>query len=452
MYHGQNISRKCNVRDSIPLLFTPPKVKDRQIKRIKENKRLIEDKVSNDDFLNDQVEDFSRVADGTLENKDTEDEAAATTSESPRAIIIELVHQKTEGPQLEKLSKEEASIKEFVAVHEEPTSGNNELETEGPQLEKLSKEEASIKEYVAVHEEPTNGNNELETEGPQLEKLSKEEASIKEYVAVHEEPTSGNNELETEGPQLEKLSNEEASIKEYVAVHEEPTNGNNELETEGPQLEKLSNEEASIKEYVAVYEEPTSGNNELECCSINTLPIVKLPVLLAIQDIEIDILHAVELPVPLEKIKKVEWTVQSLDVQVHPPSTKALLKGELTANIEFLQDNEAYSFHDLILEIPLDKVMEVHWLYPPELSNIQQKEYLFKGKDPLHTQSHYERIQKFTDPLYYNLKHLSFVWHQDVLFENQTQMIQFQGTVTLSIHLFQNQLINLNTKQPSFRF
>ena len=69
-------------------------------------------------------------------------------------------------------------------------------------------------------------------------------------------------------------------------------------------MEKLSNEEASIKEYTAIHEEPTRGNNELECCSLNTLPIVKLPILLAIQDIEIDILHAVELPVPLEKIYK----------------------------------------------------------------------------------------------------------------------------------------------------
>ena len=122
-----------------------------------------------------------------------------------------------------------------------------------------------------------------------------------------------------------------------------------------------------------------------------------------------------------KKYIKIEWSVQSLDVQVHLPSTKALIKGELTANIEFLLNNGTYSSHHLILDIPWDKVIEVHWSYPPDLSSIQHKEYLFKGKDPQNIHTHYERIQKFTEPIHYNLKNLSFIWHQDVLFENQNK-------------------------------
>lgn len=309
MIHGQNISQICNVRNSIPLLFTPPKLKDRQIKRDKDNLVRIEIQVSKDN-LNEQVEAFSMGE--TPDISKPEENTAANTGDSAATVTKEI-------------------------------------------------------------------------EGYQPEVI-----------------------------QSEKLTNEEASFDEHGAIHEEPIN----------------------------------INNGLVHCSMNNLPMVKLPILLAIEDIEFDILHVFGLPDPLEKIINVEWTVQSLDVQVHLPATKACINGELTADIEFLQDNETYSSHHLILHIPLDKVVEIEWLYPPDLSSMQQKEYLFKGNDPLHIHTHYERVQKFTDPLDYQLKQLSFVWHQDVLFENQTKMIQFQGTLSLTIHLFQTQLVNLKKDQP----
>ena len=66
--------------------------------------------------------------------------------------------------------------------------------------------------------------------------------------------------------------------------------------------------------------------------------IVKLQVLLAKLNIEIDIVENIKFFMPLENISKVEWSMRSLHCKVALPSTTLFLKGELIAEIEFINN------------------------------------------------------------------------------------------------------------------
>ena len=58
-----------------------------------------------------------------------------------------------------------------------------------------------------------------------------------------------------------------------------------------------------------------------------------MAVLLTRLELDIDIVETIDL-LTLENISKVEWSIQSLDCKVAPPSTTVFIKGELIADIE----------------------------------------------------------------------------------------------------------------------
>ncbi len=149
----------------------------------------------------------------------------------------------------------------------------------------------------------------------------------------------------------------------------------------------------------------------------------------------------------MQEIIKIDWEAHSVVLQLLLPSTKVFLRGILTAEMDYLQDQETGTvLHDKI-NIPWNKVVEVNWLYPPELSSSQQKEYMFRDRNYVEGQLHYESIKSYSDPIHFDINEQHSVWAYELFLKNQARTIEFQGTITLKIQLFQNQLVNLN-KEP----
>ncbi len=75
--------------------------------------------------------------------------------------------------------------------------------------------------------------------------------------------------------------------------------------------------------------------------------IVKMAVLLARIELDIDIVETIDLFMPLENISKVKWSMRSLNCKVVLPSTTVFLKGELIADIEFINKGSNNTIHSL---------------------------------------------------------------------------------------------------------
>ncbi len=164
--------------------------------------------------------------------------------------------------------------------------------------------------------------------------------------------------------------------------------------------------------------------------------IVKLPVLLSNLDFEIEIFDSFKLFVPLENILKMEWSMQSLDVQLPLTSTTVFLKGELVATIEYVSKNSAYSLHSVKIPISWCKPINVTWLASPIVSGIQQKEFIFQDEKGI--SSHYEYEQHYAEKIQYALRHISFVSHNEL-----NSHLSIKGIAKVAVDLLQSQYVNL---------
>lgn len=169
---------------------------------------------------------------------------------------------------------------------------------------------------------------------------------------------------------------------------------------------------------------------------------VKLPVLLAELETDIDIVESTDLLMPLDNILKVELSVQSLDCKVVLPSKTVFLKGEFIAEIEFGNKELVNKIQSLKITIPWKKAENIHWLSLPDFPTSHQKEFMFQSGQEHDSNYHYEAYQKFAEPIQSQLKQVHFVWHQEL---NSTEkQLQVNGVAQLSIHFMQDQFIELD--------
>ncbi|WP_428908570.1 hypothetical protein [Niallia sp. Krafla_26] len=169
--------------------------------------------------------------------------------------------------------------------------------------------------------------------------------------------------------------------------------------------------------------------------------IVKMPVLLGQLDLDVTIVQTLHLMLPIDHISKIEWSIQSLDCKVVPPSTTVFLKGVLIADIEFIHKGLNHTIHSLKVPIPWSKITNIHWLALPDLPQHRQNEFMFHSQHD--ERSHFEDFQKFAEPIKSQLKQINFVWHQELETMDTKQKIDFQGTTHLTIDISQEQYINL---------
>jgi myosin heavy subunit len=181
------------------------------------------------------------------------------------------------------------------------------------------------------------------------------------------------------------------------------------------------------------------------CSQKSHLPIVKLPVLLAKLNIDIDMFNSLELSLPIANITKIEWSIDSLECRVLLPSTTVFLKGILIADIQYVNENLTHTLHTVKVPVPWEKIITINWLYPPVLSSSSQREFMFGSHDAEEVSSHYEYCQQITDQIEYSLRSINFVWHDEVGSQAETPKVSIQGRANLAIDLLQQQYIDLNS-------
>ena len=169
---------------------------------------------------------------------------------------------------------------------------------------------------------------------------------------------------------------------------------------------------------------------------------VKMPVLLAELETDVDIVESTDLLLPLDNILKIQWSVQSLDCKVVLPSKTVFLKGEFIAEIEFSNKELENEIHSLKITIPWKKTENIHWLSVPDLPSSNQKEFMFQFQQEHDSNYHYEAYQKFAEPIQSQLKQVHFVWNQEL--KPKEKQLQVNGVAQLSIHLMQDQFIELD--------
>nr|MBC9722538.1 hypothetical protein [Lactobacillus sp.] len=168
---------------------------------------------------------------------------------------------------------------------------------------------------------------------------------------------------------------------------------------------------------------------------------VKIQVLLARLETDIDIVETIDLLMPLENILKVEWSIHSLDCKVVLPSKTVFLKGEFIAEIEFSNKGLENKIQSLKVSIPWSKTANINWISIPDFSYRNKNEFMFQSEHEHDPSFHYKYFQKFAEPIRSQLKQINFVWHQQL--NSKDQQLQVNGVAQLSIHFMQEQFVDL---------
>ncbi|UQD51877.1 hypothetical protein C0971_07350 [Bacillus methanolicus] len=268
-------------------------------------------------------------------------------------------------------------------------------------------------------------------------------STIYEGTSSSKEETSSVEESSSSQEKYLSMEEESSSLQEKSSsIQEEPFS----------LLEKFSSmleESSSIQECL---EEELFGKKEKEdkfrftMQNKDPLPIVKLPVLLAVVNIDIDIFDSFDLSQPISNISNMDWTIHSLDGQTVLHSNNVFLKGLLVADIKYVSDNHMKSFHTLRLQVPWEKTTTIDWMYSPVMPiSSNQTEYMFQSKDGKKTDFHHENHKQLADPLQFDLRSINFVWANEFNSHAGTSKLCIQGRANLIINLLQQQYIDLNS-------
>ncbi|MBT2690118.1 hypothetical protein J7I93_18275 [Bacillus sp. ISL-47] len=167
-------------------------------------------------------------------------------------------------------------------------------------------------------------------------------------------------------------------------------------------------------------------------------PIVKLPVLVAKSEVEINIFDCLPIDVPAKCITKMEWTVESLRCLTLLPSNTVFVKGVLTAEIQYVMNDK---LHMKTSQLPFEKTINLEWLCKPEMPISNAKsEFTFQTENSQDV--HYEFCQKFTEEINCQLKSIHVVWHHDKS-EPENKSLGIQGQAVLYVDFLQEQYLTL---------
>ena len=251
---------------------------------------------------------------------------------------------------------------------------------------------------------------------------------------------------EKSSSQFEELSSfyEESSsqFEESSSFYEESSSQFEEsssfYEESSSQLEESSSMESSNCQNEML-------DSKIEFPTIKAIhPIIKTPVLLANLDFDIDLIDSFQLQMPIANISKVDWHVHSFECKVLLPSPNIFLKGVLIAEITYVKNDQSSTLHLMKLNIPIDKVMKIDWLNPPELSSSHEAEYMYQGNDNMEVQFHREFSQQYAKPIQSELQNVNIIWHDELISNDGLKEVDIQGKARLSMNLLQSQYVDLN--------
>lgn len=238
--------------------------------------------------------------------------------------------------------------------------------------------------------------------------------------------------FQTENDPLENKEESSSDFEDLPAYQDEDSFISEESSS---LMEVSSSKQEDIVELPAKQEEAISQKKHR--------PIVKLPILIAKLNIDIDIFETIDLLLPLENVIKIEWSLQSLDCSVISPSTTVFLKGVLIAEVEYSNKGKTNTLHIVRLPIYWSKTIDINWLTLPKLPTSSHNEFMFQSPIDKEASSHFEFHQEFAEKIDNNLRNINFVWHQDLCSQLEIQKLHIVGIAQLSIDLLQSQYVEL---------
>ncbi|MCQ6276133.1 hypothetical protein JMM81_14490 [Bacillus sp. V3B] len=410
-FSSENIEeKKLSKRPSNPVLYVPPIVNDHEL-------RHTESKNQNPTHNNDQKNKLQQ------ENQNHSNKFGELfTTQEPERIVEEEERRNMKRQEMKEGSSFDRNEKSSLPFTELNTKNDDHKNDESIKDESSSfKDESSMDEelsrkHIAMLDESSS------TEGETFF-LYDESSSYEDESSLFTLSNSMNDKpyLLEESPLFEESSSSEESSSCY-------------------------NESSSFEESSCNLCESSSMDGCLDSVSRETsLPIVKLPVLLAEMEIDIDVFDTFVLPCPVSNVSKIDWSVHSLDCKVLLPSPNVLLKGILMATIEYIEENATASLHTIKIKVPWEKVKVVDWNFTPKLPSSHQAEYMYQGNNKMDVQLHRESIEQYAEPIQSDLEHIHYIWHDELISKDEMKELNIQGGVSLQIQLKQSKYIDLNT-------
>ncbi|MGM7719630.1 hypothetical protein [Metabacillus sp. Hm71] len=424
-----------NKNSSNPLILPRPSVGAQQIKSTKKKKKNLEHEYV-DDFNEPKTSDKEELNELLVQRKER-----IAEKEKQFTLMLE---------ESFSLQEESSSDSEQLSYHEDDFSvdfeeiSTKKYESEG-EFQSLEEEDSRRKNFGSIKEEyllQYKGDGAKKKEiSSAFEKcsLTDKEVSLllnKDYTAKDEFLSSASLPLNRFDYLLDKfcLMLEDSSVEDDPAINEDK---------EAPSDNGLDNEviieEKSKEEYC-------KPKHELKCSpKISQLPIVKLPVLLAQVNTDINLFDSFELPLSIANITKIDWSLDSFDCHVLFPSTTVFLKGILIAEIQYVNKKQSKALQIVKIPIPWEKIAKTKWLYSPVLPSRSQSEYMFLSQHTGAESSHYEFCEDFADQIQHDLRSINLIWHDELVSFEETPKVFIQGRANLAIDILQPQYIDLNS-------
>ncbi|MCM3089959.1 hypothetical protein [Cytobacillus sp. FSL R5-0377] len=167
-----------------------------------------------------------------------------------------------------------------------------------------------------------------------------------------------------------------------------------------------------------------------------TGPIIKVPVIVAKSELEMNLFECLPVEFMVKEIKKIEWSVDSLRCRVMLPSNIAFIRAMIFAEIIY-ENNDTLQLAKIA--IPIEHTLELCWLSPPVLPEaVSQNEYMFQAESG--SNAHREFFQQFSEEICCELKKIHVVWHDTL---GSGPILEIQGNAILSLDFFQEQYVKL---------
>ncbi|WP_430788254.1 hypothetical protein VBD025_00465 [Virgibacillus flavescens] len=426
VFYSPNINSETS---SKPVIFPPPKVLDQEFKEKRDMdyyyKKLDPKPKKTSKPVNRKKQgspksltefNFKFKERSATQDKSSINSEQFSTSQEPVLEDEIAANDELDSPN----KKESEAVNEIISVADDQSSaGKGQESSLLDEFKNLLNEGSSFQDKVSPSEKDGD------TEGNSASLNVEESTKDKPFAKTESE-------IDASSKQKDSL------VEEFTSMLEEPSS----ITDQATDQEELPSEEA-LHESDEASEDKTESTIIEHCTKVEKNKWVKLPVLLAKVNFDIDILRSFDFTCSVENVTKIDWSIESLVMRTLLPSNRVFFKGVLIAEVEYVNE-KTKMLHTIKLPILWDKVVDVSWITSPEEAVNDQKEYTFQSHGH-ETSTHYEYSQTFADHIEENLRSINFIWHNNSEVQSDSPKLHIEGRANVSIDLLQQQFINLNS-------
>ncbi|RSK27757.1 hypothetical protein EJF36_13220 [Bacillus sp. HMF5848] len=453
---------------SPPLLLKPPHIKSREIKQSQAD-HLAEsiyneynDNISNDNTILQNENEQNNLEDRSTIEHDENEIAKIQTSEYQEEALHDAEASKSEASEIS--TNVEKSIEHTVdesqadALHLEDGASNETNDTHNSERTKEQKLPKQVYEGINkyfnqsqcesnVTEEPLDTERTKKIKYPkrvdetELNYYYKKEAKKKQTKGsvindAADDVHSDDLDERTEQNNYDEDSSQNPIILPKRVEEQIVKNTNND------QTEQI-NEKADYLSPCEEKHQKKRTNNFQTYNEVINYTKVKLPVLLATTVIEVNICKTIELPIKIQNVLNIDWSIKEFNGKAVLPSNAVFFKGLFVANIQCVPTSIEQPIQTIHVQIPWDNVVFIEWFHEPHVPNYEHYEYTFQTKN--HDVSYHRgQMQSFADDIKFEITSVKTVWHENFIGTDTQCNLDLTGQAKVLIDCYQKQSINID--------